>query len=266
VEKIKNASLMLDGTEMDYIRFGSGEKTLIMLPGLGDGLHTVKGTALFMALLYRGFGKSYTVYAFSRKNKMPEGCSTRDMAADVGKAMELLGIEKAHVFGVSMGGMIAQHLAADHPELVDRLVLTVTCPCTNPILNDAVSLWITQAEAGDHRALTDSNLRLIYSDKYYRANKWLTPLVGLITRPKSYERFLIMARACLSHNAVENLPRIKAETLIIGGEKDRTLGGEASRQLHSLIPHSELHIYPKGCHGLYEEEKDFNKRVLDFLK
>ena len=131
--RVKNGCLSLDGSQMDYIRFGTGPRTLVMLPGLGDGLRTVKGTALPMALLYRVFTKDFTVYAFSRKNGLPRGYTTRDMARDQARAMEMLGIEKADIFGVSMGGMIAQWLAIDHPERVDRLILTVTCPRPNPV-------------------------------------------------------------------------------------------------------------------------------------
>ena len=69
----KNGTVKIGNTTMDYIRFGTGEKNLILLPGLGDGLQTVKGTALPMAFMYRIFVKRYTVYAFSRKNMLPEG-------------------------------------------------------------------------------------------------------------------------------------------------------------------------------------------------
>ena len=112
---MNNGTLQIAGAAMDYIRFGRGGRTLIILPGLGDGLRTVKGTALPMALMYRAFGKDFTVYAFSRRNSLPQGFTTRDMARDVAQAMEQLGIARADIFGVSMGGMIAQYLAVDHP-------------------------------------------------------------------------------------------------------------------------------------------------------
>ena len=261
----KNRALQLDNTTMEYIRFGRGERVLVMLPGLGEGLRTVKGTALPMALMYRKFAKDFTVYAFSRKTALPEDCTTRDMAADQARAMEMLGIEKADIFGVSMGGMIAQWLAIDHPEKVGKLILTVTCPKPNPILAESVGEWVSLAKAGDHAGFMDSNLRRIYSEDYYRANRWMAPIVGRLTKPRSYERFLVLAQACLTHDTYEFLEQIRARTLVVGGEKDLALGGDASRELAKRIPGARLVMYGRWGHGLYEEEKTFNHEILKFL-
>ena len=261
----KNGTLHIGDTTMDYIRFGSGERVLVMLPGLGDGLRSMKGTALPMAFMYRMFAKDFTVYAFSRKNALPQGYSTRDMAKDQAEAMEQLGIEKADIFGVSMGGMIVQHLAADYPENVNKLILTVTSAKPNSILQESINEWVSCAKRGDHSAFMDSNLRRIYSDDYYRKNKWLAPIVGRLTKPKSYDRFFAQADACLNHDAYEHLQEIKAPTLVVGGEQDKALGGEASREIATVIPGAELRMYAQWGHGLYEEAKDFNKMVIDFL-
>lgn len=251
---------------MEYICFGNGAKTLIMLPGLGDGLRTMKGTALPMAALYREFAKDYTVYAFSRRSSIPEGYTTRDMARDQKLAMDALGIAKADVLSVSMGGMIAQWLAADYPEAVGKLVLVVTAEKTNDIMEEALELWMRQAKAGDHTALMDSNLQKIYSERYYRQNKWMVPLVGKLTKPKSYDRFLTQANACLTHNTEAVLSEIRAKTLVIGGEKDMVLGAEPSKTIAQRIPNAQLKLYPQWGHGLYEEEKSFNTEVLAFLQ
>ena len=88
----KSGVLKTGNTTMEYIRFGSGKRILVMLPGLGDSLRSMKGTALPMALMYRCFAKDFTVYAFSRKNELPVGYTTRDMARDQAEAMEQLGI------------------------------------------------------------------------------------------------------------------------------------------------------------------------------
>ena len=261
----KNGTLSIADTQMEYIRFGTGKDILIMLPGLGDGLRTMKGTALPMAAMYRMFAKDFTVYAFSRRDQIPEGSTTRDMAADIAFAMDTLGIKKAHIFGVSMGGMIAQHLAADFPEKVDKLILAVTCPEPNPVMVTAIEGWLEDVARDDHTALMDSNLRLIYSDAYYQKNKRLVPFLAKMTKPKSYERFIRQAHACLTHDAREKLSSITAPTLVIGGEQDLVLGAQPSRDMAAAISGARLKIYAQWGHGVYEEAKDFNDLVLSFL-
>ena len=176
----------------DYIRFGTGNRTLVILPGLGDGLQTVKGTALPMAWMYRMFAGDFTVYMFSRKSSLPRGHSTRDMARDLKETMDALDIRQADLLGVSMGGMIAQWLAIDSPQKVDRLILAVTSSRPNKILTASIEEWMQQAHNKDHRALMDSNMQKIYSEGYCRKNGWMVPILGVVTKPKSYERFLIV--------------------------------------------------------------------------
>ena len=250
----------------DYVRFGRGRQTLVILPGLGDGLKTVKGTALPMAWMYRIFAGNFTVYLFSRKADLSPGYSTRDMARDLREAMDALNIQRAHILGVSMGGMIAQWLAIDHPEKVDRLILTVTSSRPNPILTASVEEWMAQARRNDHRALMESNLYKIYSEEYCRKNSWMVPILGKLTKPKSYGRFLTLAEACLRHNAFDQLSMIPSPALVIGGEKDLVLGPEASREIAGQIPGAWLKMYPALGHGLYEEATDFNTTILRFLK
>ena len=261
----KNGTLSIKGDTMHYVRFGRGSKTLIMLPGLGDGLTTVKGAALPMALMYRAYARRYTVYMFSRRNHLPKGYSTRDMADDLIEGMDVLGIVKADLVGVSMGGMIAQHVAAGYKDRIGKLVLAVTCARPNAALHESISEWTSLAARGDHTALMDSNVRRMYSQAYYRRNRWLIPVMGRLTKPKSYERFFIQAEACLTHDAANRLCRIAAPTLIVGGGKDIVLGADPSREIASAIPGSALKIYPEWGHALYDEEKDFNETVLDFL-
>ena len=263
--QVKGGTIPMGNTQMDYIRFGGGPRNLVMLPGLGDGLQTVKGLAIPMAWMYREFLKDFTVHMFSRPRVIPQGITTRDMARDLKSAMDALGITKADVFGVSMGGMIAQWLAIDYPQAVEKLVLVVTSSKPNAILIESVREWIDQASMGDHTALMDSNLRRIYSEGYYRKNRWMVPLMGKFTKPKSYTRFLVQAEACLSHNAYDDLQKIQAKTLIIGGEQDHTLTGEASYEIAGQLPNGELKMYQQWGHGLYDEEKEFNRIIKEWL-
>ena len=114
----RNGSAPVGDTEMDYVSFGRGERKLVILPGLSDGLTTVRGKALMLAPGYRMFFDEYTVYMFSRKRKMPADYTIREMADDQAWAMRQLDVRGAYVMGVSQGGMIAQYLAAEHPDAV----------------------------------------------------------------------------------------------------------------------------------------------------
>ena len=136
----KNFCVRVPFGEMDAIRFGSGAKTLVLLPGVGDGLKTVKGMALPFALLYRKLTRDFTVYGFSRCRDLPAHRTTREMAEDLALAMDALGLVDAAVVGVSQGGMIAQWLALDRPDKVGKLVLTVTASRPNDTVREAIAL------------------------------------------------------------------------------------------------------------------------------
>lgn len=262
----KNCKVKVGNTSMNYAVFGNGSKNLIMIPGLGDGLRTDTKLAAFYAVLYRKFAKEYTVYVFSQKNVMPEKYSTRKMAKDMKEAMGILDIEKADVIGVSLGGMIAQHLAADYPEIVEKLVLAVSSSRKNQYTQSAVSGWIEMAKRGDYRKLMVDSLKKMYTKEYIEKNRWMMSIAGKIGKPKSFERFITMGYACLYHDAYEKLEKIQAPTFVIGGALDRTLGGKASAELAERIPNAELKIYPQYGHALYDEAKDFNQVVLEFLQ
>ena len=74
-----------------------------------------------------------------------------------------------------------------------------------------------------------------------------------------------MAKACITHNAYDELDKINAPTFIIGAEKDLIVTGDASRVLAEKIIGSELYMYEDYGHGVFEEAKDFNQRVYEFL-
>ncbi len=266
MQNLKNGSVPLGGAAMDYVSFGGGAKTLIVLPGLSDGLATVKGKALLLAPPYRRFFKDFTVYIFSRKDPLPEGCSIRDMAEDQVRALDALGIGRVCVLGVSQGGMIAQYLSIDHPERVDRLILAVTAPYATPTADAAVRGWIRMAERGDHRALMVDSAEKMYSEAYLAKNRKLFPLLARLTRPADYTRFFRNACAILGFDARAELSAIRCPTLILAGDEDNTVGREAYAELQRGIAGSELCLYRGFGHGLYEECGDFYDRVLAFCR
>ncbi len=260
----KNGRLTLSTGEMDYIRFGSGSRTLVMLPGVGDGLKTVRGMALPFALMYRKLSRDFTVYVFSRRVRLAPGMTTRDMAEDVNLVLEALDLSGVCLVGVSQGGMIAQWLAINHPDKVGRLVLTVTLSRPNPTVRDVISRWSDMAQRGDYRGIMLDTAERSYSEKRLKKARLSYRLLGNIGKPKSFERFLIQAASCVSHDTYELLPRIICPTLVIGGTDDRIVTGEASREIASQIPGAALFMYEGLGHGLYEEAPDFLDRVREW--
>ena len=126
---------------------------MLILPGLGDGLRTVRETALPLAAACREYGRERKVYLFSRRRGLEPGATIRGMAEDQAEAMKKLGLWGADVLGISQGGMVAQYLAAEAPELVRRLVLVVTAGWANETVQETVGRWLLLAERGDYRRL-----------------------------------------------------------------------------------------------------------------
>ena len=265
LQMIKSGSVKIGNTEMYYAQFGSGERVLIALPGLSDGLATVKGKALVLMVSFKSFLKDFTVYMFSRKNSMPEGYTIEQMADDQVEAMRLLGINKASILGVSQGGMISQYIAIKYPEMVDKLILAVTAPAINEVLKENVTGWIDMVGKDDHMSLMVDTAEKMYSEKYLSKNRKMFPIVAKFTKPKSYERFLRNANAILAFDAGARLSEIKSSTLIIAGDDDKTVGNEAAYELKSGIENSELFVYEGLGHGAFEEAKDFYDRVYKYI-
>ena len=263
---LESGRIPVGGTDMDYIGFGSGDQALVLLPGLGDGLKTVKGMAAPFSVLYRKISRQFRVYSLSRRNVLPEGFTTADMADDLALAMDYLGVARAHIVGVSLGGMIAQQLAIQHPDKEDKLVLVVTAARPNDVIRARIERWKQLAAEGDQKELMLDTARYMYTPEYFDKQKAMYTLVGGATKPKSYNRFMVQADACLTHNAWDNLPDIAAPTLVIGGEKDETVTGDASREIADRIPGAQLYMYEDYGHGAYEEAKDFQDRLIAFLQ
>ncbi len=260
-----NGRVCVGNSEMDYISFGNGNKKLIILPGLGDGLSTVRGMAFVFSIIYRIYAKEFTVYVFSRKNHLQEGYSTREMAKDHAEAMTVLGISKADVLGISQGGMIAQYLAIDYPDLINKLILAVTSAKPNETIKKVVGVWMEMAMQGNYKDLLIDTAEKSYSERYLKKYRRFYPFIGRIGKPKSVQRFLIQAASCISHNAYAELNKIKCPTLVIGGDCDKIVGTTAAVAIAEKISQSELFIYNGLGHAAYEEAKDFNERVLNFL-
>jgi pimeloyl-ACP methyl ester carboxylesterase len=177
------------------------------------------------------------------------GWSTRLFADDAAQVLAEVGDGPAFVYGTSMGGRVAQLLAADHPQLVRRLVLA----CTSPGGPHA-----QERSAGVRRSLADPDLsrrlsalhRLFYTDAWPHGVEE-SNLLGdpTMTAAESRAHLRVSAR----HDAWDALPRITAPTLVLHGTDDLMVPTANAPLLAQRIPDAGLHLVEGGRHGFFEE-------------
>ena len=259
---VKERKIKLSSGEVDYITFGKGTKPLVMIQGLNT--RGIKGAGLGLALMYRIFMQDFKVYLFDRRPTVTDKTTVRDMAKDLAEAMDLMNIKNAYVLGVSQGGMIGQYLAIDRPDLVEKMVLAVTASRNNDTIISVINKWIELAEKGDFRALTYDMAEKMYSENYMKKYRPMLPLLTLLQKPRDAERFINLAKACLTCNAYDELDKIQCKTLVIGGEMDKIVGKNSAKEISERL-NCDAFIYDGLGHAAYEESPMFNVDVYDFF-
>jgi pimeloyl-ACP methyl ester carboxylesterase len=192
--------------------------------------------------------------------------STKMMADDTVKLMDYLGIEKAHIMGASMGGMIAQELAINYPEKVMKLVLACTYAYQDRTSGDSPE----QAKLAQvpPNKMANAMIRLAFNNPIYR---FIFGIVAVIQSKfigaSAKQGISGQAVACLKHNTLERLPLITAPTLVIVGTEDKIINPVSSEILANTIPNAKLVKLEGGSHSFTLEMSNlFNHEVLNFLK
>ncbi|MGT2925064.1 alpha/beta fold hydrolase [Streptococcus caviae] len=261
--KARNKRLTFNGSKIDYLTFGNGNKPLVLILGLST--QRLKGKAFSMSYIYRIFAKAYKVYMFDRRDQAETGYSIADMADELAQAMKYLNLEKADIIGLSQGGMIAQLLAIRYPELVHKLVLGITLSKVNDTALSTIGNWIKLAKTKDKEQLILDAVNKVFSESWLRRYRWLIFLLSKLMKPKELDRFVILADSILHFDAGDKLKEIACPVFVIGGGKDKVVGAQSSADLAQAL-NCACHIYPNLGHSAYVEAKDFNQRILTFLQ
>lgn len=248
--------------KLNYIAFGTGQKNLIIIQGLN--VRDVKGTGASLTLMYKIFEKDYRVYFFDRRNVVKEGLTNWELAEDIYCAMKVLNITSADVFGVSQGGMIALALTLEHPKCINKLVLGVTSSRANENIKKVVNKWISCALNKDYITINKETFSLMYTEKYLRKYKLFMPFLIRMIKPGDFNRFAILASAIVNFDCYDRLNEIKCPVLVLGGEKDMITTAKASIEIAEKLG-CEIYMYPEFGHAAYDEAKDFNGRIYEFL-
>lgn len=242
---------------------------LLLIMGLG-------ANATSWEMQIPDFSREYRVIAFDnrgagRSDKPKSPYTMPQMADDAVGMLDHLGIGSAHVFGMSMGGMIALELALRYPQRVRALVLGGTMaggPKAVLAGPQLIQQWASTATLPMEQAI-ENGLRFLYSEEFIARN-----------RERLMQRALEMAHlqppmdalqrqfmAVVQFNTHERLGEIKAPTLIIAGTDDKIVPAENSRILAEKIPGAELVELEGGGHGfLAEKAAETNSTVLAFLR
>ena len=247
--------------EADYIKFGSGKNTLIILPGLSLKPVTLSAPAIVQA--YSVFEKNYTVFLFEKRKKVPAGFSIGDIADDTAEMMRQLGLENAFVFGVSQGGMTAQLLASKYPELVRGLVLASSLSKSDPVFLRLMNEWQAFAAAGDRVSLNRSFFKNVYSKEYFEKYRDVFASLENEGTDEELARFLCMVQACREFDSTQDIKNIKCPALVMGAEGDIAVTADSQRKLAALLG-TEPIIYNGYAHAVYDEAPDFKQKILAF--
>jgi pimeloyl-ACP methyl ester carboxylesterase len=249
-----------DGVRIAYQVQGSGAP-LVLLAGQAnnhhwwDGVrgdfHTARTT---ITLDCRGTGDSDAP-------RLPY--STTEFARDVIRVLDELGIDRADVYGTSMGGRVAQQLAIHHPARVRALVLGCTSPGGRHSVErtDEVRRSLAHPDPAEARRAL---LRLMYTPAWLAAHPGPCHTLGDPTMPPHARRGHLSASD--RHDAWDALPRIQAPTLVLHGGDDLLNPTANAPLLADRIPGARLHVIPGARHAYFEEFRTTaSPLVLDFL-
>ena len=256
-----------DDFEMDYCRFGTGEKALVILPGLS--VQSVMGSADAIARQYAQFTDDYTVYVFDRRKEVPQSYSIQEMAKDTDEAIRTLGLKKVSVFGASQGGMIAMCLAIQDPELIEQLLLASSSCSVGDKEFETIAQWIGFAERNDAEGLYLAFGEAVYPEAVFEQSRDLLIDAAKTVTEEELKKFIIIAEAIRGFDITDEMKEIKCPVLIIGDQDDRVLGGEAALMIKDHVSESsdsELFMYEGYGHAVYDMAPDFGNRMLEFLK
>ncbi|MEE0585906.1 MAG: alpha/beta hydrolase [Streptococcus salivarius] len=250
---------------VDYVTFGKGDKTLIIITGLSlQRLGDMSNLTIY-SLFYR-YAKEYKVYIFDRKDHIEEGISIENMADDLYHSLQELHIANASIIGISQGGMIAQLFAIKYPQKVTSLVLALTFSRNNDISRKTIGGWIEMAENGEMAKLNKDSMCKTFSSpmlkKLYVINKLFLKTVSV----EKQERFVRLAKSILEFDCHKSLDKITCPTLVLGAKKDLVLGVDGARELANSIPNASYYEFSKQGHATFIESKQFNKMILEFLR
>ena len=260
----------LEDIKIHYDVYGDGDP-LLMIMGLGAS------SAVWDPALVQALARSYGVITFDNRgtgqSDMPDAPYSIEMFADdAAGLLDNLNIPSAHIFGVSMGGMIAQEFALRHAPRVTTLTLgCTTAGGANSVPPPPESLKVLTAprEGVAPEEIIRRGWPLNYTTDFIAGhrNELEAATARILKHPTPPFAFQRQLEATYTLQTWDRLPQITAPTLVVTGAADVLIPAKNSELIASRIPGSKLHLIPGAGHGFMHEAKDEFLRVyLPFLK
>jgi 3-oxoadipate enol-lactonase len=189
------------------------------------------------------------------------------LAEDVIGLLDVLGIERVHFVGLSIGGMIGQSLALNH---IHRLMSLALCDSASVIPQEAQPIWqerINKSLSKGMEAQVDETMERWFTPSFLKRSSSMLKIIQKQILATPVQGYIGCAEAIRKLNYLDQLSKIKIPTLIMVGEDDPGTPVSASEAMHKRIPNSKLVILPSARHlSNIEQAKAFNTTLLKFLK
>ncbi|MBQ7265617.1 MAG: alpha/beta hydrolase [Firmicutes bacterium] len=266
MQDIKVEEVNTDDFTMEYFKFGKGKKNLAIIPGVS--VQSVMPYSQAIASRFDCLSQDFTVYVFDRRKDMPVGYTVEDAAKEIAEAFDKLGLKDVNIYGASQGGNIALSIAADHPELVNKLVLASTTLRSNDENYNILNKWVDIAKKGDATQLYISFGEYINPAETYEALKDAYAAAGKAVTPQELKRFVNIVNTAKDFDVTSRLNNIKAPTLVVFSADDRVFGKKYLKEVAEYFknrPDSEILEYENYGHAVYDNAPDFPERMYEFL-
>ena len=248
---------------MPYLKFGKpGKQPIVILPGLS--VKSVIDQANAIADAYKIFADDYEVYLIDRRSSIPAAYSLYDMAKDTEEALDALHLSQCYLVGFSQGGMIAQIIATERPDLVHKMVLGSTTAQVTPRENELFNKWTNMAQENNLSGLAHDLATNIYSEGFCQRYADAYSAYIQSASQEDLRRFIIFAHSMENFNISEQLHKISCPVLVLGSYHDKVIAPEASAKLAQML-HCQIYMYDGYSHAVYDEAPDYKERVLNFF-
>jgi 3-oxoadipate enol-lactonase len=194
-----------------------------------------------------------------------DALSIKDLSDSLARLLTQLGADKTHVVGLSVGGMIAQQFAIDHPDMLDTLTIVGAPAFTTPDMKPDFDQRAANVRENGTASIVDETVKSVLTERYRRAHPEVVEHVGDMVARTSVEGFAKIAVAIRDFDVKRDVASITAPTLVIAGEHDKDLPPAQTKEVAEAIPGARFEMLDAAHLSPVEESQRFAGLLETFL-